>query len=153
MPTSQRDSRSRRRRSFGLVRLALPLLAACAAQEEPASSASEAAPGFELVSDDPAVVAHEAAPAAEGDVVLADDFDSLDPRWLELSGGGAAASSPPGVEIVAEGAGARGLALLGPGTAGLRARVDVTRNDALLVTARVRSFAGERDALLLAKDV
>jgi arylsulfatase A-like enzyme len=153
MGNRQRISRSRPRRRVRLAGFALPLICACAARQESLSSTSTPSPEFELLSDEPAVAGRPLAPAAHDDLLLEDDFERLDPRWSDRSPGGAIARSVQSVEVVAEAPGARGVAVLSPGAGGIHARIAVAPADALLVTARVRSFAVGRDAMLLANNV
>ncbi|HET6162863.1 MAG TPA: hypothetical protein VFG37_04305, partial [Planctomycetota bacterium] len=115
--------------------------------------ASREPPSFELVSDEPAVSDHRPAPPRPEDVLFADDFSAHDrARWREptMSDG---VPRPSKVQWLAEGEGAHGLLLLPPGEGGVHAQIEVARSDALVVTARVRSFGRERDAQLRVADL
>jgi arylsulfatase A-like enzyme len=137
-------------RHWGRVPVAILVVTACNGRRERERAPPLGVPDFELVCDDPAVAAHEPAPAAAEDILFSDDFVALDPRWSEFGSDGKVAPTPPHVVIVADGASAHGVALVSPGLGGIHARIAVARTDALLVTARVRSFAVERGALLCA---
>jgi len=141
-----------RRFVAGGAPVAFVVLAACSHSDGDAIASREP-PSFELVSDEPAVRDHRPAPPRPEDVLFADDLAAHDrARWREptMSDG---VPRPSKVQWLAEGEGAHGLLLLPPGEGGVHAQIEVARSDALVVTARVRSFGRERDAQLRVADL
>ncbi len=135
-----------------LAPVACVVLAACSRSGGDALASREP-PSFELVSDDPAVRDPRPAPPRPEDVLFADDFAAHDrARWREPTTSDGV-PRPSKVQWFAEGEGVHGVLLLPPGEGGVHARLDVMRSDALVVTARVRSFGRARDAQLRVADL
>ena len=107
------------------------------------------APHYEVVSDEPAVRSGLPSLPEPGDEFFVEEFTTLDrARWSDgeatADPSGGPTTAPSGgqtIKHLPSAPGAQGVVVVAAGRGALRGCFDVTRNDALIVTLRARSFS------------